>query len=150
MVFKAMPSWASNYFPTWLWLALNPRSWDPRCHGTTATHHELSSGLPGPYPWETVSVNLLRSFSHKPIGVTGEVFFHMCCPGSMDLVGSILERRLGVLSSMCTFSCVLTLSSSTASTVPGVLQFRVFSVLPSPETSLPLSRRKLKEGQSLD
>lgn len=118
MVFKVMPSLASNYFPTWPWWGLNPRSWDPRCHGTRAGHNELGSGLPGPYLWRSFHVSIFRSFSLQPIGVTGEVFSNLL-PREYRPVWKHSGKKIGSLKfSVQIFMYPCPIPSSISSIVP--------------------------------
>jgi len=116
-----------------------------RCHETRAAHHELGGGLPGPYPWGTPNVNTLRSFSHRPIGITGDFFFSNLLPREYRLGWKHSGKKVGSLKfNVYIFIYPCPISSFIASNVPGVLQVRDPFVLSSPETTLSDSCREVK------
>lgn len=71
-----------------------------------AAHDEPGSGLPGPYPWRTLNVSILKSFLLGQLESLKR-FFQIYFSESIDLSRNILGIRLGVWSSVCKISCVL-------------------------------------------
>ena len=107
MVFEAMPWLASDYFPTWPWWELIPRSWDlgamepelPSVNwAMVCLDHILGEPSMSIY-LDLFLIGWLESLETSPTPI--------CCPESIDLAGSILEKRLGLSRSMCTFSYIL-------------------------------------------
>lgn len=134
-------------FPHLALVGIDSQIMRPRCHGTRAAQRELGDGLPGPYPWGTFNVNILRSFSHRLIGVTRDFPHPNLLPREYRPGWKHSGKKVGTLKvNVYIFIYPCPVSSSIASGVPGVLLSKDPSVLSSSETLLPVSCREVKEG----